>query len=81
MPVAQHYIPYVAHAKAIHHDVAFGDLAIGTPPVGSELEHLPAFDDKDVLRWDAYLFGHAGMVNQVAILAVDGHKEPGAHQV
>jgi len=55
--------------------MALGHLAVDPSPIRPEFQHLTAFHDKDVLCRDAHLFGHAGMVHQVTIFAVNGHKK------
>ncbi len=81
MAVAQNDIAHVTNAQPIHHDVSLGHLAVDPSPIRSKFQHGSAFDDKDVLCGDAHVFGHARVVHQVAVLAMDRHKETRADEV
>jgi len=81
VPVPEDDIAHVANTQAVDHDVALGHLTVDAPPIGAEFEHRAAFHDKDVLPWHAHLLRHEGVVHQVAVLAMDRHKEAGPDKV
>ena len=83
LAVAQHPVADVAH-RAVDVEVAGGHRAVAVDPVAVQAHGVPVLAQQDLVGRDPHGAGQAGVVDHVAVLAVDrderlgpGHRDEG----
>src|SRR6266511_5236590 len=76
-PVAQHRVADVADAETVDEHHARADLPSSPDPAAVQLEHVAVLADEHAIARDAGLHLQAGVLGEMAVLAVDRHEMAG----